>query len=256
MKKIPGSVLLLFAIIILAGCNGNRSAKKQVQITNDTVSVPDTGYTGIKKYMSGHYIAKEVTFKNGVKDGLMKTFYVSGKLRQTFWYKNGLKQDSSRWYFEEGQLFRATPYKNDTIDGIQKQYYRTGQLKGEIGFKKGFRTPEFKEYSKEGKLVTGYPQLVVKTQDNYKTKGTYIVSFELSNKSPNVKFFSGDVSRDIFDTAHCQKINTIKGIGTITLKKTGKPTSANIGVIANVVTSFGNNFLIFKKIDLPYNDLN
>ncbi len=44
-------------------------------------SVPDTGYTGIKKYMSGNYVVKEVTFKNGVREGLMKTFYQTGEVR-------------------------------------------------------------------------------------------------------------------------------------------------------------------------------
>ena len=56
--------------------------------------------------------------------------------------------------------------------------------------------------------------------------------------------------------AHCKKINTIKGIGNLDLKKTGSPKPGYVGVIAEILTNFGNNYLVYKKIDLPYNDLN
>ncbi len=256
MKKIAAPFIIILSLLVLAGCSGKGSTKKSPQTATDTVSVPDTGFTGISKGMSGRYIVNEITYKNGVRQGLMKTFYMSGKLRQTFWYEKGLRQDSSRWYFEEGQLFRTTPYKNDTIDGIQKQYFRTGQLKDEIGYKKGLRTTYFKEYSKDGKLVTGYPKLDVQTKDNYKTNGTFIVTLKLSDNSTKVKFFRGDISSEVFDSAHCKRINAIKGVGSLVLKKTGKPQSQSLGVIAEVLTLYGNNLLIFKKIDLPYSDLN
>ena len=109
MKNLFGSVIIILSILVVTGCNGNGGCKKRSQTVNDSITVPDTGFTGISRYMSGKYIAREVTFKNGIKQGLMKTFYASGKVRLTFWYENGLRQDSSRWYFEEGQLFRTTP---------------------------------------------------------------------------------------------------------------------------------------------------
>jgi hypothetical protein len=42
----------------------------------------------------------------------------------------------------------------------------------------------------------------------------------------------------------------------VDLRKRESPTSDNIGIIAEILTSFGNNLLVYKKIDLPYNDLN
>jgi hypothetical protein len=255
MKTISGSLLILLSILLITGCRGKGSARKDSLSGNDTVTVPDTGFTGISMYKSGTRIAKEVTFKNGVKQGLMKTFYISGKVRQTFWYENGLRQDSSRWYFEEGQLFRTTPYKNDTIDGIQIQYYRTGKLKAKIGYSKGLRTPYIEEFNTEGKLVGGYPQVVVNTRDDYKSKGIYKITLELSDKSPGVKFYRGDLSDGVFDTAHCEIIKTINGTGSLYLKKAKTPTTNNVGIIAAILTDFGNNLLVYKKIDLPYNDL-
>jgi antitoxin component YwqK of YwqJK toxin-antitoxin module len=256
MKRITGSLLIFLLIFFVTACNGKGGARKNSPSGNDTITVPDTGFTGISKYLSGTRLAKEVTFRNGVKHGLMKTFYASGKVRQTFWYENGLRQDSAKWYFEEGQLFRTTPFKNDTVDGIQKQYYRTGRLKAKIGYSKGLRTPYIEEYTPEGKIVGGYPQVVINTRDEYKSKGMYKIILELSDKSTKVRFYRGDLSGGVFDTAHCEIIKTINGIGNVDLRKRESPASDNIGIIAEILTSFGNNLLVYKKIDLPYNDLN
>lgn len=256
MKIFSGSLLLVLAISFITGCNGKGTVKKGSLAISDSITVPDTGYTGIKQYMIKKTLVKEITFKNGVREGLMKSFYPTGELRQTFWYENGLREDSSKWYYQEGQLFRSTPYKRDTIDGTQKQYYRTGRLKAKLGYSKGLRTTYLEEFTPEGKLVGGYPTLVVNVRDDYKVKGIYRVSLELSDKSTRVRYYSGDLSNGVFDTAHCKKINTIKGIGTLDLKKTGSPKSGYVGVIAEILTNFGNNHLVYKKIGLPYNDLN
>jgi hypothetical protein len=217
--------------------------------------VPDTGYTGITQYMSGQNIIKEVTFKNGVRQGLMKTFYAGGQVYQTFWYENGLREDSSRYYYLEGQLFRTTPYKHDTIDGIQKQYYRTGELKAEIGYSKGLRTPYFQEFTSRGKLVNTYPEIIVNINDGYKSRGSYRIGLELSDKSTKVNFYTGEFTDNRFDTAFSKPLTTIDGKAKLDLKKTGTPGKNYIGIIAAIITPFGNRYLAFKKIDLPYNDL-
>jgi len=255
MKVIRHSLLLISVICAITGCTGKGPAKKESQPVTDSITVHDTGYTGIKQYMSGKYLVKEVTFRNGVREGLMKQFYQTGEVRQTFLYKNGLREDSSIWYFQEGQIFRTTPYKRDTIDGIQKQYFRTGQLKAKIGYSKGLRTTFFEEYTAQGKLIGGYPSLVVNIKDNYKLRGIYNISLELSDKSVNVKYYRGDLSKGVFDTAHCKVIKVVKGIGSFDLIKSGSPKPPYAGVIAEILTDFGNGYLVYKKIDLPYNDL-
>jgi hypothetical protein len=256
MKIFSGSLSIILALLIFSGCNGKKTAKKDSQTENDTIVVADTGYTGIKQYMSGMVLVKEVTFKNGVREGLMKSFYQTGELRQTFWYKNGLREDSAKWYYQEGQVFRSTPYKNDTIDGIQKQYFRNGKLKAKLGYLKGFRTPYLEEFTLDGKLVGGYPGLVINTRDEYRTKGIYHVVMELSDKSTKVKYYRGDLSTGVFDTAHCKEISTLKGIGYLDLKKSRSGSNGNVGVVAEIMTNFGNKYIVYKKIELPYNDLN
>jgi len=255
MKIFTGSLFLILFISLFTGCNRKGPAKKESQVVSDSITVPDTGYTGIKQYMSGKTLVKEVTFKNGVREGLMKSFYQTGEVRQTFLYRNGLREDSSIWFYQEGQPFRSTPYKRDTIDGIQKQYYRTGRLKAKLGYSKGMRTIFFEEYTPEGKLVGGYPALIINVKDDYKIKGIYKISLELSDKSTSVRYYRGDLSNGIFDTAHCKILKTIKGISSLDLKKTGSPKLSYLNVVAEILTNFGNNYLVYKKIELPYPDL-
>jgi hypothetical protein len=255
MKVFLGPAPILLLVLILAACSGRGTSKRAALSENDTVTVPDTGYTGITQYMNGQVVVKEVTFKNGVRQGLMKSFYQDGKVRTTFWYENGLREDSSRWYYQEGQLFRTTPYKRDTIDGIQKQYYRNGRIKAKIGFEKGLRTSYLEEFTPDGKLVRGYPDLVVNVRDDYKTRGVYSISLSLSDKSTKVRYYRGEMANGRFDSAHCKQIDVIKGIGTLNLRKTGSTKKDYVGVIAEILTNFGNNNIVYRKIDLPYNDL-
>jgi hypothetical protein len=255
MKSFLVTLIVFVSLFSFNSCTGNRSIKNNTTADTDTVTVPDTGFTGIKQGMSGRYIVNEVTYKNGVRNGLMKAFYQSGKLRQTFWYVNGLRQDSAKWYYEEGQVYRSTPYKNDTIDGVQKQYYRTGKLKARLTFIKGLRTPKIEEYTPDGKLVNDYPDLKISITDEYKSKGLYRISLSLSDKSTDVEYYRGDFSGGVIDTSNYVKIKEVNGIGTLTLRKTKSEGKESVGVIASVLTKFRNRYLVYKKIDLPYKDL-
>jgi hypothetical protein len=252
MKLIYGSLVFIVALLINPGCKGKTGSEGG----NDAAAVADTGFTGIMKSMSGGHVAMETTFKNGVKEGLTKTFYPSGKVRGTLWYENGLREDSAKWYFEDGPLFRTTPYKRDTIDGVQMQYFRTGKLKARIGYRKGFRTFEFEEYDMKGRKVPAYPEMVISTKDDYNSNGTYTISVTLSDKSKKVKYFTGDFETGVIDTTRCVKINTTDGKGILVLKKSSAPQTGSVDILAAIMTFYGNNYLVHKKIELPYKDLN
>jgi len=256
MKLISSSLIIILAMIIMAGCAGKSQGKKDSVSAGDAVTVPDTGYTGIKQYFSNQRILKEITFENGIRHGLMKTYYQGGQLYQTFWYENGLREDSSAWYYLEGQIFRTTPYKRDTVDGIQRQYYRTGKIKARIRYSKGLRTPLLEEYDKNGRLIGGYPEIITDIRDDYNSKGLYTIGLEMSDKTEKVKFYRGEFTDGRFDTTLIKKLETIKGRSSLELKKTGISKPEYVDVIAEIITQFGNRHLIYKKIDLPYNDLN
>jgi hypothetical protein len=79
---------------------------------------------------------------------------------------------------------------------------------------------------------------------------------KLSNASKDVKFVRGDFSKGVYDTATVAQIRTVDGVGALTLRKSPAPTKPYVEVLAEILTGHGNTYLLVKKIDLPYNDLN
>jgi hypothetical protein len=129
-------------------------------------------------------------------------------------------------------------------------------MKAKIGFSKGLRTPFLEEYNQNGSLISGYPDIVMNIRDEYGSKGTYRIGLEMSDKTIRVKFYRGEFTYGRFDTTQIKKLNTVNGKSSLDLRKTGTAKQGYVGVIAEVITQFGNRNLIYKKIDLPYNDLN
>jgi len=254
MKLIFKIILFCFPILLI-NC-GRRANLKNESVAEDVMTVADTGFTGVKQYYSPTNLVYEATLKNGVRHGLMKTFYAGGQVRVTYWYENGLREDSAKWYYEDGRLFRSTPYVKDTIHGIEVQYFKNGRTRAKIGYEKGLKTFFLEEYMSNGKLITDYPDVIVKTKDNYNTNGSYDIFLELSNASKDVIYFRGDFSKGVYDTTAVAPIKTVDGVGTLTLKKSSSQTFPNVEILAAILTSYGNRYLLVKQIDLPYNDLN
>ena len=256
MRVIFKIALFCLPFLLIVNC-GRRTNVKNESIPEDTLTVADTGFTGIRRYFSGNnQLSYETTLKNGVRHGLTKSYYADGQVRQTFWYENGLREDSAKWYTAEGQLFRSTPYKNDTIHGTQVQYFRNGRTRAKIGFEKGLRNFFFEEYMSNGRLITNYPDVIIKTRDNYNTNGTYNISLELSDASTNVLYFRGDFSKGVYDTTAVVPIRIVNGAGNLALRKSSAQTKPYVEILASILTNYGNRYLLVKQIDLPYNDLN
>jgi hypothetical protein len=267
MKK---SIFFLSVILLLAGTTGcHNKGQKKVEDKSpvDTSTVADTGYTGIKQYLSGRFVSYEATFKNGVKQGLMRTFYPSGKVRTSFWYENGMREDTAIWYYEDGTtIFRKTPFKRDSMNGVQIQYYKSGAVRTKMEFVDGLRKPYIEEFTSDGSKITDYPDMVVKTKDEYKLNGTYKINLELNKPDVKVTFYRGEYIDGLFAPKKYSVLN-IKGTGTdgkvklsdysgfLQLKKSATGGESSVGIIAEISTKLGNKFLVYRKIELPYNDL-
>ena len=251
MKTISGSLILIIALVLTAGYGTGCSGNKGNEAATDTMGVADS----VVQYFSQERLLKEVTFKDGVRNGLTKTYYPGGQLYQTFWYENGLKEDSAKWYYLEGPVFRSTPFLHDTIHGTQVQYYRNGKVKARLNYIKGLRTPSIEEYTRDGKPVTNYPDISYKLTDNYSTSGRVRVDLELTNQATKVKFYRGEFFNGVFDTTRIELIKTANGKASVELKKSTTPQQDYLGIIAEIITGFGNKYFAYKKIELPYRDL-
>lgn len=250
-------IATLVILILLAGtgCSNRGQNQSEEETAESAVNEPDTGFTGIGVYRSGNLVSAEVTMKNGIRHGIMKTYYPSGKLRQTFWYENGMREDTAIWYHEDGVIFRKTPYKRDSVNGIQIQYYKSGKVRAKLEFIDGLRTPYLEEFSAGGTKITSYPEVVVRTKDDYNINGTYKIYLSLSNSNVKSNFYRGEFINNLFNPGLYTKINDTEMTGFLELKKSGSAGSGYVGVIAEILTTLGNRQLVYKRIDLPYNDL-
>jgi hypothetical protein len=185
----------------------------------------------------------------------MKTYYTNGLLYQTFWYENGLKEDTAKWYYEDGKVFRTTPFKKDSMEGIQTQYYKNGRVRAKLSFVSGLRTPYLVEYASDGTKITGYPDLVIKIKDDYNQNGTYKINIELTDKNVKATFYRGEFIDNLFMPKKYAKINTTEKTGYLELKKSGTSKADYVGIIGEISTQLGNKYLVYKRIDLPYKDL-
>ncbi len=254
------NIILLFILLLIAPNWGCRNKTKKTDASRDenpvdTTTVADTGFTGIRRYFSKGTLMSEVTFKNGVREGLMKTYFPGGQLNQTFWYKKGLRQDTARSYFTDGKLFRTTIFKDDTAHGIQTIFYKSGAVRAKLNYVHGLRTPYLEEFDSRGNKVTGYPDIIIKTRDEYALNGTFKISVELSKQIREANFYRGEYVNGLFNPKKCTKINNSETTGSLTLSKSGNQGTNYVGVIAEVLTAGGNRYLVYKKVDLPYNDL-
>ena len=251
MKTIKIALFYL-PFLLIVSCGEHASTNPLSRST-----VADTGFTGIKQYTQQgiERVVKETEFKNGVRNGFSKTFYASGKVRQIYQYKNDLREGIAEWYYDGGPVFRSTPFVRDTVHGIEVQHFRNGRAKAKMGFEKGLRTFFFEEYTRDGKLYNAYPDVVVKTRNNYNANGTYNISVELSDVSAKADYFRGDFSKGVYDPDAVEPIKTVNGVGNLTLKKSSEQTKPYVEILASILTGYGNRYLLVKRIDLPYNDL-
>ena len=252
MKTTINLLIIILLSALNTGCQ-NKANKVNSGNANpsDTSAVADS----LVQTFSGTRLVKEVPYKNGKRQGLMKTYTPGGLLYQTFWYKNGLREDTARWYFEDGKVFRTTPFKNDSANGIQTQYYRNGRVRAKLSFVNGLRTPYLEEFGSDGKKIGDYPDLVVKTKDEYNQNGTFKIYLELTNKSVKTNYYRGEYLDGLFNPKKYIKLNNTETTGYLELKKSPNPGNNYIGVIAEISTSLGNRYLIYKKIELPHNYL-
>ena len=95
--------------------------------------------------------------KNDKRDGIVKTYYKSGKLLCEAPYKNDKREGITRGYYESGKLEAEILWKNGKREGVGRTFYESGRLKAEIPFK-GDKAQEIgKIYSEKGTLERETP---------------------------------------------------------------------------------------------------
>ena len=249
------TLLTAAIIMILASACGGGTGQEGAGRKKDG-HVADTGYTGVKNYIKDNIKVREVYFKNGVREGITRTFYKGGALEQEIPYSGDKKNGEAKWYYPDGKLFRVTPYVNDTINGDQVQYYKSGRVKARISYTDGKRHPGIEEFTMSGEKVTGYPELRYRVNDRYEERGMYKFFIEFTDMAENVKYYRGDYVNGLVDMDSLALLLQTATTGYLDLQKTPGHKADSVVVIASYLTQYGNRLYYRLALPLPYKDLN
>jgi antitoxin component YwqK of YwqJK toxin-antitoxin module len=246
------TVIGIFAVFSCSNGGGNTSATAN----NKRSHQADTGFTGVENYKVNGVVKKTVSYKNGVKDGLTKTYFNAAAVDQEIPYVDGKKNGISKGYYIDGFLFRTTPYENDTINGEQIQYYKSGKVRARMKYDQGKRYPGLDEYEMDGTKISNYPKLVYHINDNYKEKGSIKILVEMSDMSEGTKYYRGKLTNGMVNLDACKPLLQSATTGYVDMRKTAGVSADSVHIIGAYLTKLGNRYFMQIAIPLPYKDLN
>lgn len=226
-------------VSIIVSCSSKEKTEDQAS-TNEGV---------VKSYRGdGTTLFSEVTYHNGKRNGLSKTYHPDGKVYLEEWYVNDKKHGQVTQYYQSGVLHSETNYDSGSMHGIVIKYHKDGKLKAESRFNHDCPCVGLKEYILNGDPRPSYPEIVVTMDDQLLTRASYYVNLTVSERVKEVEFFKGSLKDGCFH----------KGLEPITMKAKEKGQidlsvgpdgliDQRINVIAKIETIAG-NILITQKL--------
>ena len=168
LKKIPSVKLLLVAFVFLASCG---SSKKLISVVledsngdtelvyarsespenlvkevrffpnGDTLTVTPMlkgkVHRVVARYVEGNTLVEEVTFKEGMQDGVFRRYDKNGVLVFEGELTNGQKTGTWTTWYDDVQMEEQRSYTNDEADGKWTYWYIDGSLKREEVYENG-----------------------------------------------------------------------------------------------------------------------
>ncbi len=142
-------------ILLLIGCLFFAVSAQAVIYTSDNTyqvdeilydkktNMPITGEVRGIVNLNDNSMTVELPYKDGVLEGLAKTYYENGNLKAELPYKDGVLEGLAKTYYENGNLAGEESYKNGKCEELAKTYYENGSLQAEAN-------------CSQGKAVSGY----------------------------------------------------------------------------------------------------
>lgn len=129
------NIILLFAILTMDGCfNPSKDNLETKRPIGTTINGKKQGEW--KTYYINGQVAKVENYLNDTLNGQLFYFDEKGKIKGKLFYRMGVKVDSSKLYFPNGQA-NTEEWKDSSgkTQGLFKVYHMNGQL-SQIGFMK------------------------------------------------------------------------------------------------------------------------
>jgi len=111
---------------------------------------PFTG-TAREYYDNTKTVKIEVQFVQGLKEGLCKTWFKSGKPESQKPYKANKLEGTAISWFESGSVERKVDFANDRKNGMFTTYFANGQIKEQGSYKLGKKEGIHKGWYETGK---------------------------------------------------------------------------------------------------------
>lgn len=104
----------------------------------------------VRSYFPSGKIYAEISYANGLKDGKYKVYFESGALRYSGVYKQGKTNGRLTTYYEDGTLAQEIQVSMGEWNGVRRIYYNDGKLKSEENYVQGKKEGTFQQYYSDG----------------------------------------------------------------------------------------------------------
>ena len=137
---------------------GDLSIKNKDQELVATLPFSSGLLNGKAKFYSDGMIIREEEYKNGMKNGELKSFHGNGVISSIENYQEGKLSGVSTKFYDNGKIFEDTTYANGKIDGQFARYFPDGNLMEECSYANG---------KKQGICITYNPDGSIKSTEDF-----------------------------------------------------------------------------------------
>jgi len=149
-------------------------------------SFRNDGSSFVKIYYQNGILAAEGKFLGTKKDSIWRYYsFYGGYLSYIESYKKGLKDGTSKKYYEKGSISQELSWRNGKKDGSWKIWFPNGQLQLESSFSEG---------KLNGTFTTYYPDGDIEIRGTYKNDvrvGTWTLTNPGTKKRKKIKYVNG-----------------------------------------------------------------
>jgi len=214
-------------------------------------------YTGVyqKKDEEGN-VTKEITYEDGIKNGMAREYYPNGQLYKEIYYVNGQQEDTVKMYHRNGNRHRFSVYENGKRNGVHIRYFKSGNERSRMTYVNDTPMPDLVEKNTFGDLIAA-PEIVVTEENLLQEKDQYILHFQLDdNTKRKVEFYALEKEGDwiIPSKRNGGKALTVendksKGILPLTIPKSYL-VDTDFYIFAQFSSPAGNDWVITKKLHI------
>jgi antitoxin component YwqK of YwqJK toxin-antitoxin module len=169
---------IIFALIFLANCQNHKEKdqksfsllvetsmipkdtiqldNKNLKLDNGIYYLNNKAFSGYIKELYNHQTVSVGSYWNGKQEGITKTFFPNGKLKDSRSYKDNKAFGRHYGYWANGYQKFDFIYVNEKREGLQKQWYESGKPYAFLTFKNDREDGMQKAWRENGKSYINY----------------------------------------------------------------------------------------------------